>query len=341
MKPSMVVVGMLCGVALGTLASAWLTETRALGANSLHSANSEADAGQNPAGSGDPSTALPPAARGQKLILKDGGFQLVRSYERKGDRVRYLSAERGDWEELPAAMVDWDATAKAAAEEAKAANKLVTTIHQQQVESQAQVPMDVDASLRVGGGAFLPPGDGMFAVQGKSVMKLEQVGSENKIDKKLVVAKVITGTPLVPSKHTIVLAGAHAKLRITLDSNPVEFFLRESPSDDPEHPSPIITSIKPGDSGPDVELVAATVKGGKRQLESITARFGQQIGDSKKVIAVQRWDVAPNVFRFTLGEALVPGEYALAEIMPDGMNLFVWDFGIDTTSQMPAAPGKK
>jgi hypothetical protein len=38
--------------------------------------------------------------------------------------------------------------------------------------------------------------------------------------------------------------------------------------------------------------------------------------------------VAATIYRFTLGESLPPGEYALAEILPDGMNLFVWDFGV-------------
>ena len=42
--------------------------------------------------------------RGKKLILKDGTFQVVREYQRNGDRVRYFSAERGDWEEIPAAL---------------------------------------------------------------------------------------------------------------------------------------------------------------------------------------------------------------------------------------------
>jgi hypothetical protein len=78
-----------------------------------------------------------------------------------------------------------------------------------------------------------------------------------------------------------------------------------------------------------VELVRATVKGNKRQLESIRSMFGQEIGTERKSIAIQRWEVAATVFRFTLGEPLPPGEYALAEILPDGMNLFVWDFGVD------------
>jgi hypothetical protein len=32
-----------------------------------------------------------------------------------------------------------------------------------------------------------------------------------------------------------------------------------------------------------------------------------------------------------LGETLTPGEYVLAEILPDGLNYFVWDFGVDAS----------
>ena len=49
--------------------------------------------------------------------MKDGTFQIAREYKRDGDRVRYYSLERSDWEELPAALVDWDATQKAEAEQ--------------------------------------------------------------------------------------------------------------------------------------------------------------------------------------------------------------------------------
>src|SRR5437763_2884352 len=55
----------------------------------------------------------PGLAHNHRLILKDGTFQVVRQYQVVGDRVRYMSLERGgDWEELPYDLVDWAATRK-------------------------------------------------------------------------------------------------------------------------------------------------------------------------------------------------------------------------------------
>jgi hypothetical protein len=271
--------------------------------------------------------------------LKDGSFQLVRDYQRNGERVRYLSAERGEWEEIPAAMVDWDQTASAAAVEQGEEDALAKKLHAQEQAQRIETIMDVDASLPVAPGVFLPPGEGMFLIDGKSVKPLEQVGSQIKTDKKQFLKQVLSPIPIVPGKRNVQIPGARASIRVT--NGQAEFYLREAPPD-PDRTTTIVTSSRPGESGPEVELVRAIVKGNKRELESIKSLFGQQLEEKRTTISIERWEIAPTVFRFTVSEPLPPGEYALAEILPDGMNLFVWDFGVDAaTSAKPATPLKK
>jgi len=276
--------------------------------------------------------------RGKKLVLKDGNFQLVRDYQRNGERVRYLSAERGEWEEIPAAIVDWDATARAAAEAQAEEDALAKKLYAQEQAQRIETVMDVDASLQVAPGVFLPPGEGMFLIDGKSVRPLEQVGSQIKTDKKQYLKQVLSPVPIVPGKRNVLIPGARASIRAT--NGQTEFYLREAPPD-PDRTTPIVKSSRPGESGPEVELVRATVKGNSRQLESIRSLFGQQ-EEKRNTISIQRWEVAPTVFRFTVSEPLPPGEYALAEILPGGINLFVWDFGVDAAgSSKTITPLKK
>jgi len=313
----------LCAVLLGlTFMCAWATATAQ-------------DTGQQKASQAAQPTATaakpspPDVPRGKKLILKDGTFQVVREYQREGDRVRYFSEERGQWEELPASMVDWDATAKDEAASQKAFNAMTDKIHNQEEAKRMDNVSDIDASLQVGQGAFLPEAEGLFVVEGKSVRVLEQAGAGVKTDKLRTVEQVLSPVPVVPGKQKVFLPGEHAKLRLI--STTPEFYLREAPPDpdDPNRQGPIERSGRAGESGPDVVLIRAKMVHKGRELESIGTYFGERISTNRDEVPVQRWEVAPHVYRFTMGEALTPGEYAIAEVLEGGLNYFVWDFGVD------------
>jgi hypothetical protein len=240
--------------------------------------------------------------------------------------VKYFSLERGSWEEIPAAMVDWDATAKAEKSTAAADDALAAKIHKQEEAQNIQTTLDVDASLQVGGGVFLPPGEGMFAVEGKSVIPIPQVGSAVRTDRKNQLKRILSPLPIIPAKQNITLEGKRATLRI--NSSGPEFYLRELTTED-EQESGLERTTRQSTTGPDVELLKATVKGNKRIIESVRSMMGEEIGRENKTISIQQWEVAKRVYRYTLSEPLPPGEYALAEILPGGLNLFVWDFGVD------------
>lgn len=258
----------------------------------------------------------PALPRGIKLMLKDGSFQLVREYHVEGDRVRYYSVDQSDWEEIPASLVDWDATKKAAAAEAKAEAATVAKVKQQEEERNPQV-LDVDASVEVAPGVFLPPGAGLFVFDGERVVEVDQAQTTTNLSKAKIVEKVLVPVPIVPSRQTVSIEGAHAKFRL-MTGQP-EFYLRTA--DERE---------------PDIELIRAQVRGNTRHIENIDHLFDQTT-ESAHVVSMQRWQVAIGLYRFTLGQALPPGEYAMAELAPgEGLSLYVWDFAVDSHAKEPS-----
>jgi hypothetical protein len=292
--------------------------------------NSSGSTSTVPAGISKDDPAGSRLSHGTKLILKDGNFQLVRSYERTGERVRYFSVERGAWEEIPAAMVDWDATEKARAADERAQNALVKRVEAQERAQKVAAVVDVDASLQVGQGAFLPSGEGMFVVTGKNVTHMDQAGTMTKTDKKQRLKQMASPIPIVPGKRYVEMPGTRARMRIDTTGGPPEFYLREIY--DPDNPTAIWQSSRQNVGGPEMVLVRATIKGNLRRLKTTKSIMGQDVSAEAAEIRIQRWEIAKDVYRFTLAEPLPPGEYALAELLADGMNVFVWDFGVDAAS---------
>lgn len=72
----------------------------------VHAQNPQPSTNQPPT-QAEPAPATPHRTR---LILKDGSYQLVMSYQVQGSIVRYVSAERDTTEEIPSDLINWDAT---------------------------------------------------------------------------------------------------------------------------------------------------------------------------------------------------------------------------------------
>jgi hypothetical protein len=259
-------------------------------------------------------------ARGKKLVLKDGTYQLVRSYEQKGDTVRYYSVERSQWEEIPSSLVDWDATKKAEAQQKNDAEAYIEKVQKSDEQHTASEVTDVDASLEVAPGVFLPTGEGLFLVAGKNVTTLEQVRTEEKTDKGQQVKRMLSPIPIIPSKKDMDIPGKRAATRVSIHDP--EFYMRIPFNSDED---------------PEVELMRADVRGDKRFIQVRSTNVVGEDTFNRHTLSLQRWNVAQGVYRFTLGEDLPPGEYALAVILPEGISMYVWDFGVDPPSAAPAS----
>ncbi len=285
------------------------------GANSLLGnapAAQDADA-KSPAATKQIPAAIP---KGKKLILSDGTFQMAREYTVEGDRVRYWSVERSQWEEIPATLVDWDATHKAETQQVAQDAELKAKIHASNL-TQLTKDIDVDRSLEIKPGLFLPDAVGFYALdRNKNVRGMKQSTAEIKTSTGREVEKILSGVPLIPGKRTMYIPGEHAAMRLAT-SEP-EFFMR--PADQRE---------------PRFRLLRAQVKGGHRIIDSVSVEFTGQEKHNATDIEIQTWTPASGVFRYTVDQRLEPGEYAFVEMTGDGISGYVWDFGIDSQGEKP------
>ena len=77
----------------------------------------------------------------QRLIMKDGTYQAATKWEVVGQRVRYYSAERYDWEEVPNDMVDWPATDKYNGERAGQRDETIKEIAKADEADEHEAPL--------------------------------------------------------------------------------------------------------------------------------------------------------------------------------------------------------
>jgi len=244
-----------------------------------------------------------------KLCMKDGSYQMVSSYEIQGERVRYYSIERSEWEEVPASLVDFDAT-KRAQEEAKAIEKKRTEDAKQIDQERFYKPPDL--GMEVAPGIRLPGDDGIFTVDGQRLVRLVQSEGEPVTDKKRTAMVLAVPLPVVKTRSLVVLDGAKAAIRL---NDPLPVFYVQSAD------------------GLGAKLELLHLKPGKqsRVVEDIDTSRGKsgKTTEQRDTVQLERKQVAPNTYTLKPLQPLDAGEYALGELVGEKLSLDVWDFGYE------------
>jgi len=247
-----------------------------------------------------PSLRMATAAEAIKLVLKDGTYQLVKAYQVRGDRVRYYSVERSEWEEIPKSLVDFEATRRAQQQEKSSKARQAEEareLDQQRFERAA------DAGYEVAPGIHLPQEEGVFAFDGLRLIRMVQSSAEIVTDKK---------------RAALVLAGVKAAVRISVPQP--TFYLQFADA-----------------SGTKLELIPLRSGKGARVVEKIERAVIGKPSEVRSVLPVERAEIGPGLFKIKPSQPLAPGEYALGELLEvqqgkasqEKLNLELWDFGIE------------
>ncbi len=275
----------------------------------------------------------------RRLVLKDGSYQAVTQWEVVKDRVRYYSAERFAWEELPKDLIDWPATEKfnkdraeqrsaAAADVAKEEEKL------HQIE-EAESPMVVP-------GLRLPDGGGVFLLDRyrdqPSLVGLVQSGGELNKQMGRNILRAALNPLALSSKQTIELPGLHAHYQSHIGQP--EIYISIDNTD--ESAMPTVDEGKSRNPKPQLPFDRFRIVRMDRRKEARVVG-NQNVAVYGKVTQKANWIAANNTkvgewVRVVPSAPLPPGEYAVVEMLSaKSMNLYVWDFGVDPTA--PANSG--
>lgn len=259
-------------------------------------------------------SALPARAQQVKLYMKDGSYNLVKSYQVQGDKIRFYNIDTSEWEEMPVALVDFDATQKAQEEEASSHEKNLERAVV--LDKQRFDPAATPTGFAVAPGRYLPSTEGVYAYDGLRVIPLIQSQGEIVTDKERAVLNMALPGPLLKKRAVVQLPGAQAAVRIT-------------------NPQPVFYVQATDAWGAKAELIPVKSARTTRVLEKVQSGTGVGAsGETRQSVPLERTEVARGIFKLQPSKPLAPGEYAIGELIEGKLNLDVWDFGIER-------PGKK
>jgi hypothetical protein len=291
------------------------------------SAQKQSTATQPRADGSDPSAPVKEDLK--RLYLSDGSFQSVIKYQLIGDRVHYLSAERYEWEDIPASLINWDASRKFAAD-AEAENVRAREIDAQSKQEQQEDDAD---SPSVSPGIKLPPTGGIYLLdvyQNKPELnELSQSGADVKTHKAGNILRAAIN-PIASAKQTIELSGPHAKVQSHVGDPFIYIFL------DTEENSPYTSD--PTKQQDHWRIVQLHEHKDNRIVGNLNIAIYGKVKENAQYAPTEVTPVSGRWIKITPQGLLPPGEYALVEMLgQQGINRFVWDFGVNPNA--PANTG--
>lgn len=291
---------------------------------------------------------MPGVQVNHRLILKDGSYQIVRKYEIVGDRVRYISVERaGDWEELPASLVDWVATKKWEKEHSQpdAADASPAMKEAEDLDKEEAAARDEERARmpEVAPGLELPDQDSVFAFDTfQGTPELVELPPNNLAVDAKTHRGLSTFNPLAGSRTAIEIPGAHAKVHLHVNE-PAIYLSVDVAGDDQKVLSHAVTVNTGGaKAATDAKHGAhsaqsgfAIVKVDERNRVRIVgalhiSRTGEITQDENVIPAKVEMLPGKHWLKVTPAQPLLIGEYALVEILsPSDINQTVWDFNVN------------
>jgi hypothetical protein len=234
-----------------------------------------------------------------KLYLKDGDYHMVREYQVLGDRIRYYSTERGDWEEIPKQLVDLD---KTEAERNAKQDEVKKEARQTDEEEQAERALRREI-------AAIPMNPGTYYEQGNQVKSLTMADYKVITDKKRQALKVLSPIPLIPGKASVVIQGDHSKFVVN-DERP-QFYFRMAKQER-------------------FGIVRLTPKKTVRVVENIAIiPVSKENVEEQKQVETFQQELAGDLYKVWPEKPLTPGEYAVIEFTEGEIELLIWDFAVN------------
>ncbi|MCC6362277.1 MAG: hypothetical protein IT165_02065 [Bryobacterales bacterium] len=234
-----------------------------------------------------------------KFYLKDGNWHLVREYKVEGDRVRFYSVERSEWEEVPVELADLKRTEAEVKEHSEARKEQAKLIDEEEKAERA-------AAREI---SNVPQDPGVYYVDGKDIKALKLAEAKvNSKNRKRSILKIITPIPVITDKSTLEIDGESSAFAVK--SNTPEFYFR------------LFTPER-------FTIVKLSANKGNRVVEKIDViPVSKEIMETREEVEVFRRQVGDQLYKIWPMQPLPPGEYAVIEYTEGKVNAQIFDFSV-------------